>query len=109
MGSWGSISCGVSSIGATISTDGVSVNASSPGISLSLPLDDAMLDDMSWSTVLGGDLLALLLISDSLLLNLLGITLLLGLWDTVLGLDFLIGDGALWPGDGGLVGGHFDG
>ena len=38
-----------------------------------------MLDDMSWSTVLGGDLLALLLISDSLLLNLLGITLLLGL------------------------------
>merc|ERR1719295_1655212 len=68
-----------------------------------------MLDDMSGSTVLGGHLLALLLVSDGLLLNLLGITLLLGLWDTVLGLDFLIGDSALWPGDGGLVGGHFDG
>ena len=38
-----------------------------------------MLDDMSGSTVLGGHLLALLLVSDSLLLNLLGVALLLGL------------------------------
>merc|ERR1719300_1364303 len=109
MGSWSGIASRVSSISASVSTNGVSIDASSPGISLSLPLDDAMLDNMSGSAVLGGHLLALLLISDSLLLNLLGVALLLGLWDTVLGLDFLISDGALWPGDGGLVGGHFDG
>merc|ERR1719309_1342647 len=109
VGSWGGVTSRVSAIGATVSTDGVSVDACSPGISLSLPLDDAMLDDMSGSTVLGGHFLALLLVSDGLLLNLLGVALLLSLWDTVLGLNFLIGDGALWSGDGGLVGGHFDG
>ena len=46
---------------------------------LSLPLDDAMLYNMSGSAVLGGHLLALLLISDSLLLNLLGVALFLSL------------------------------
>merc|ERR1719295_490404 len=93
MGGWGGVAGGVSAISAAVSSQGVTVDASSPGIGLGLPLDDAVLDDASGLAVLGGDLLALLL----------------GLWDAVLGLNFLISDGALWPGNGGLVGGHFDG
>merc|ERR1719515_588856 len=47
---------------------------------------------------LRGDLLALLLIGDRLLLDLLGVADLLRLWNTVLGLDSLVGDTALGSG-----------
>jgi len=107
VGSWGGIPGRVAPIGTTISTGGVSIDASSIS-SLGFPLDDAMLDNMSWLAILGGHLLTLLLIGDGLLFNLLSVALLLGLWDTVLGFDFLVGDGTLWPGDSGGMLSHFD-
>jgi len=68
-----------------------------PGLCLGFPLDDAMAIAL-WAANLGGDLLALLLIGDRLLLDILGVADLLRLWDTVLGLDSLIGDAALGSG-----------
>ena len=85
---------------------------------LGFPLDDAMAMAL-WAANLGGDLLALLLIGDRLLLDLLGVADLLRLskifcvnktnlifahilehylWNTVLGLDSLVGDAALGSG-----------
>merc|ERR1719308_831958 len=64
---------------------------------LGFPLDDAMAIAL-WAANLRGDLFALLLIGDRLLLDLLGVADLLRLWNTVLGLDSLIGDTALGSG-----------
>jgi len=76
------------------------------GLSASLPLDDAVDRSMWASTDLGGDLLALLLESDGLLLDVLGVAHLLSLRNTVLSLDFLKSEGALWSGYGVLGCGH---
>jgi len=93
-GSWGQ-GWGVMHVGGT---NGVSSKAQ-PWVSLSLPLDDG--DGTSGrSADLGGHILALLLKSDGLLLNIDGVTDILNLGDTVLGLDLLIGQGALGGSDG---------
>jgi len=75
----------------------VAETSSVPGLSLGFPLDDAMAIAL-WAANLGGYLLALLLIGDRLLLDILGVTDLLRLWNTVLGLDSLVGDTALGSG-----------
>merc|ERR1719312_1459827 len=75
----------------------VSQTGTVPGLCLSFPLDDAMAIAL-WAASLGGDLLALLLIGDRLLLDILGVADLLRLWDTVLGLNSLVGDAALGSG-----------
>jgi len=105
-GSWGG------SVGHVWSSNAVSQKTSSgsPGLGLSLsaslPLDDAVNRSMWTSTDLGGDLLALLLESDGLLLDVLGVAHLLSLRNTVLSLNFLKSEGALGSGYGVLGRGH---
>merc|ERR1719312_1268495 len=82
----GTIAKGNSGTVAKASSGTVAETGTVPGLCLGFPLDDAMAIAL-WATNLGGDLLALLLISDRLLLDLLGVADLLRLWDTVLGLD----------------------
>jgi len=93
-GSMGHIGGGTIAIA---SSGTVAETSSVPGLSLGFPLDDAMAMAL-WAANLGGDLLALLLIGDRLLLDLLGVANLLRLWNTVLGLDCLVSDGALGSG-----------
>jgi len=95
--SWGGVGNANSSVGNAQAVATVAKAGSVPGISLGLPLDDADVAGL-WATDLGGDLLALLLIGDRLLLDLLGVADLLRLWNTVLGLDSLVGDTALGSG-----------
>jgi len=114
-GSWGVHNCGSgmghdTSMGQVWGSDAMSQKAGSRspglGLGLSLPLDDAVDGSMRTSTDLGGDLLALLLESDGLLHNVLGVAHLLSLWNTVLCLNFLESEGALGSGYGVLGGGH---
>jgi len=103
--SWGSMGHKgwSSSVGHIGGSDSMAIKTSrSPGLSLglstSLPLDDVRNWSMWASTDLGSDLLAFLLESDRLLLDILGVAHLLSLGNAVLSLNFLKSDGALRSG-----------
>jgi len=91
---------GMGHIGGTIAkanSGTIAETSTVPGLCLGFPLDNAMAIALRAAS-LRGDLLALLLIGDRLLLDLLGVADLLRLWNTVLGLDSLVGDTALGSG-----------
>jgi len=95
---WGSMDSS-SAIAMSIDSSAMGNSSAISSISTSvasLPFDDTNVP--GWAADLGSGLLAIPLILNMLLLNLFSVALFLSPWDAVLGLDGLVGDGALGSG-----------
>jgi len=99
-GDWGSMD-GSGAIAMSVDSSAVGNSSAISSVSTSvasLPLDDTNVP--GWAADLGSGLLAIPLVLNMLLLNLFSVALFLSPWGAVLGLDGLVGDGALGGGHG---------